>query len=123
MGTFPINCPECGRLFIWFSGTMDQRCDKCRQPALPKAMTDEEFLKSLGEPTEVGTYQQCVPVVSPTHPTGPVEGAREIVQMVYDYMNVVECKNACDPEVGFHAPECYIAQQCYHWLRKHGGRV
>lgn len=30
MGLYPINCVKCGAEFVWFSGTTDQRCDKCR---------------------------------------------------------------------------------------------
>jgi hypothetical protein len=31
MGLYPINCPVCGKSFIWFSGNLpDQRCGECK---------------------------------------------------------------------------------------------
>lgn len=32
MGLYPIDCPSCGKAFVWFSGNMDQRCHDCQQP-------------------------------------------------------------------------------------------
>jgi hypothetical protein len=31
MGLYGINCIQCGFPFVWFSGTMDQRCENCRK--------------------------------------------------------------------------------------------
>lgn len=29
MGLYPIDCPECKKPTMWFSGALDQRCSKC----------------------------------------------------------------------------------------------
>lgn len=29
MGLYSIPCRACGQLFLWFSGNLDQRCQKC----------------------------------------------------------------------------------------------
>lgn len=29
MGLYPIDCPECKKPFMWFSGLKDQRCHEC----------------------------------------------------------------------------------------------
>jgi len=29
MGLFPIDCAKCKTPFLWFSGSLDQRCPKC----------------------------------------------------------------------------------------------
>ena len=31
MGLYTINCPECKKLYSWFSGDVDQRCDECKK--------------------------------------------------------------------------------------------
>lgn len=41
MGLYAINCVKCQTPFTWFSGTMDQRCDKCRK----EAMTIKDHIK------------------------------------------------------------------------------
>lgn len=41
MGLYPIDCPACGKPHIWFSGTLDQRCDSCRRPTELKAIESE----------------------------------------------------------------------------------
>jgi phage FluMu protein Com len=30
MGLYTIPCPQCGKLFLWFSGCLDQRCPDCK---------------------------------------------------------------------------------------------
>ena len=37
MGLYPIDCNSCGKPFMWFSGTLDQRCQECveKSNALP----------------------------------------------------------------------------------------
>ena len=37
MGLYPIDCVSCGKPFLWFSGTQDQRCGECveKSNALP----------------------------------------------------------------------------------------
>ena len=30
MGLYPIECPECGQPYMWFSGNLDQSCEACR---------------------------------------------------------------------------------------------
>jgi len=30
MGIFWINCIECKKLFQWWSGNLDQRCEECK---------------------------------------------------------------------------------------------
>ena len=30
MGLYPIDCPQCKKPFMWFSGIQDQRCGECR---------------------------------------------------------------------------------------------
>lgn len=30
MGLYAIDCPQCLKPFMWFSGNRDQRCDDCR---------------------------------------------------------------------------------------------
>ena len=32
MGLYAIDCPQCKKPYMWFSGNMDQRCDNCRNP-------------------------------------------------------------------------------------------
>ena len=29
MGLYEIDCPQCGKVHMWFSGNMDQRCEVC----------------------------------------------------------------------------------------------
>ena len=31
MGLFAMDCQQCGRPFMWFSGNMDQRCSECQK--------------------------------------------------------------------------------------------
>lgn len=38
MGLYTIPCRVCGKLFQWFSGSMDQRCPTCRAAEPPKQM-------------------------------------------------------------------------------------
>lgn len=72
MGLYPINCPECTKTFLWFSGNhLDQRCHECRNrsvmlhklDALAKSidnMTDEQFEEMLANskltPAQVKSY-------------------------------------------------------------------
>ena len=37
MGLYEINCVACSKPFVWFSGTMDQRCDVCRKESAKNA--------------------------------------------------------------------------------------
>lgn len=37
MGLYAIDCPECKKPFMWFSGNSDQRCSECRK--IPIAQT------------------------------------------------------------------------------------
>jgi DNA-directed RNA polymerase subunit RPC12/RpoP len=43
MGLYAINCVQCSAPFMWFSGTMDQRCDACRS----KTMTIKDHVKGM----------------------------------------------------------------------------
>jgi hypothetical protein len=38
MGLYAIECPQCKRAHLWFSGSLDQRCSKCRLAA-PSAVS------------------------------------------------------------------------------------
>jgi hypothetical protein len=44
-GLYPIGCPACGQLHLWFSGNADQRCLGCRDnnnvPAPPQPAAPE----------------------------------------------------------------------------------
>ena len=31
MGLYTINCSQCSTAFQWFSGSLDQRCEDCKQ--------------------------------------------------------------------------------------------
>jgi phage FluMu protein Com len=37
MGLYSIPCRQCGQLFTWFSGFLDQRCPVCRRPSSHEA--------------------------------------------------------------------------------------
>lgn len=30
MGLYAISCKQCGKGFMWFSGSLDQRCAECK---------------------------------------------------------------------------------------------
>lgn len=30
MGVYTVNCPECNKPTLWFSGSIDQRCSDCK---------------------------------------------------------------------------------------------
>lgn len=48
MGIYPINCPQCGDQFNWFSGnTTDQRCLKCKQPKESNMITEAQLIQAL----------------------------------------------------------------------------
>lgn len=32
MGLYPVNCPSCNVVHMWFSGNLDQRCEECKKP-------------------------------------------------------------------------------------------
>lgn len=31
MGLYAVDCPQCLKPFLWFSGNSDQRCDDCKE--------------------------------------------------------------------------------------------
>ena len=48
MGVYPISCPVCQKLQVWFSGSTDQRCYECIEK-------DNEVDKNKSLFTEVKT--------------------------------------------------------------------
>jgi hypothetical protein len=40
MGLYAIPCRQCGAMFIWWSGNLDQRCSACANPELHKAAVE-----------------------------------------------------------------------------------
>jgi hypothetical protein len=37
MGLYAIDCPQCNKSYMWFSGNVDQRCESCQNFAPPAA--------------------------------------------------------------------------------------
>jgi hypothetical protein len=35
MGLYSVPCRACGKMFMWFSGNLDQRCSDCIKAAEP----------------------------------------------------------------------------------------
>ena len=49
MGTYVINCPECKKPHLWWSGNMpDQRCSKCFDKSGDKPKWDNESFTITG---------------------------------------------------------------------------
>ncbi len=58
MGLYPVDCPQCKKAFMWFSGNAgDPRCDACRNPQttsaraeqmrLPQRLLKQQFMKKF----------------------------------------------------------------------------
>lgn len=45
MGLYPINCSECKKLFMWFSGNPDQQCHDCKNKSTEK--TDFKITETI----------------------------------------------------------------------------
>lgn len=58
MGLYPIDCPECGKAHMWFSGNLDQRCHECKTTYTPKCPICKEKLVEKGSLHEDGS-QEC----------------------------------------------------------------
>ena len=51
MGLYAIDCTSCKRPFLWFSGSLDQRCASCQVSALvskdgPLSKSEVEYVRS-----------------------------------------------------------------------------
>jgi hypothetical protein len=42
MGLYPMDCPQCGKGHLWFSGNLDQRCGDC-QGALTTPFKEKQY--------------------------------------------------------------------------------
>jgi hypothetical protein len=43
MGLYAITCIQCKKPFMWFSGTLDQRCERCFEEGKMKHLTEKEL--------------------------------------------------------------------------------
>lgn len=57
MGIYPITCPSCSKLTLWFSGDKDQRCTACIEAALKRDADSSEVIRELKEHVELLTAQ------------------------------------------------------------------
>jgi hypothetical protein len=58
MGLYAIPCRECGKLFMWFSGNMDQRCGDCLNPkAVPAVQCLNCGADLTNYPTSAAAHQ------------------------------------------------------------------
>jgi hypothetical protein len=53
MGIYTIPCQQCGKHFMWFSGSSDQRCMECKKAEVQKKLaskhpTDPIQLRTVG---------------------------------------------------------------------------
>jgi len=62
MGLYSIPCRQCGEIFLWFSGNLDQRCGKCVGAAPP--YMPPPIPQASDEPTN----QAVIPNVAQGHP-------------------------------------------------------
>ena len=46
MGLYEIQCPQCKKMHLWFSGISDQRCEACMTSDKPKAAPREWWIAS-----------------------------------------------------------------------------
>lgn len=50
MGIYAIPCKQCGKIFLWFSGNLDQRCADCKKmDAEVKTLRDPSQLQNSSE--------------------------------------------------------------------------
>jgi phage FluMu protein Com len=42
MGIYTIPCQQCGRPFLWFSGSLDQRCMDCKKAEVQKKLAESQ---------------------------------------------------------------------------------
>lgn len=76
MGLYPIDCSQCGKPFMWFSGNLDQHCSECRQLPIGQSL----YLDCLWELMEMAKAQGSQSVCLTDVDRLVVEKAKSIVQ-------------------------------------------
>lgn len=82
MGLYSINCPSCSKAHVWFSGSMDQRCESCKAPR-------EYSIKMKND----GTSEGWIYPMDPTKESvNPISGCQVIEKSAFDF----QCKQVED---------------------------
>lgn len=96
MGLYAINCPACGKSHVWFSGSMDQRCEACKKP--------KEWWICWNAPGSVGEAYQCEQL---SEPIAPYEQINVIEKSAFDF----QCKQVKDMAETFNKSCSYYQEQ------------